>query len=699
MPVFSSTYSPLFLIIFLIISAAVSIYFYRNSAISRSKKYLLASIKTAALFLLLALFIEPVLSQIFGDDSTRLDVILIDNSRSSNLGNNEEEIRSIITNSGIGMINDNYRTFTFGDKLKLLQGTDSLDFSGYETDLSSALKHLKRTFPDRDFNSITVISDGIFNTGGNPLYEARTFQAPFITFPIGDTIQKNDIVLKDVLFNNKAFTNSPVKIRSFINIHGYPAGLYDIKLKREGTVISSKVLNTTAGQFSYEAEFDVTETTPGKILYEVEAAHVDGELTYKNNAQKFFITYSDNKVNLLVVSGGPGYDNEFTGSILKRLGNYNITYRTAKSPTEFYEGGIDAKEFPELSVIFLLNYPTSQTAASVSSDIAMNVKTHKVPVIFFAGKNTDYQKLNSFDELIPFNISRPGSGEALFNLQPVGSQDNPLSKINGLGSTSQIFRNVSGILPKPGSVTLATDKSSGEPVMITRTSGDIKSTALLAYGLWKWKLNPSSDGSKVMESLLQESINMTLQKEKKTRFRVYPEKDVFDYLENIIILAEVFDENYNPTRNAIVNGRLYENSGSKIAELKFNPDENKYISIYAPLLSNEYKVEADAEVGGSFYAKDESRFVVDSINTEYLETASNYHELKELSLNTGGVFIDKENAGSLLSVIDSTENPFRNERVVERFLRFNLWENRYMLGLILLLFTIEWVLRKRNNIP
>jgi len=697
MPGFSSTYSPLFLILFLITAAAVSFYFYRNSNLSRSKKYLLASIKTAALFLLLALFIEPVLSQFFGDSKSRLDVILIDNSRSTGTGNNEEEIRSIISNSGL--INDNYMVFTFGNELKELTSIDSLDFNGFETDLSGALRRLKKSFPDRDFNSLTVISDGIFNSGGNPLYEAKTFLAPFITIPIGDTTRKKDIVLKDVLYNPKAFTNSPVKIRAFLNIHDFPPGAYTVNLKREETVISSKLINLAAGQFTFEVEFDVSETVPGKILYEVETAHTDGELTYKNNSQKFFILYNDNKVNVLVISGGPGYDNEFTGSILKRLGNYNITYRTAKSPSEFYEGSIDSREFPELSAVFLLNYPTSQTSALVSSDIAMNVKTHKIPVVFFAGNNTDYQKLNSFDEMIPFNISRPNSGETLFNMQPVSSQDNPLVQVPGLGSTPQIFRNVSGILPKPGSVTLATDKSSGEPVMITRTSGDIKSTALLAYGLWKWKLNPSSDGSKVMESLIQESINMTLQKEKKTRFRVYPEKDVFDYLENINIIAEVFDENYNPTRNALVNGRLYENSGSKIAELKFDPVENKYISITTPLLTNEYKVEANAEVGGSFYAKDESRFVVDSINTEYLETASNYHTLKELSLNTGGVFIDKENAGNLLSVIDSTENPFRNERVMERFLRFNLWENRYMLGLILLLFTVEWVLRKRNNIP
>src|SRR4030095_14407822 len=75
--------------------------------------------------------------------------------------------------------------------------------NGYETDLSEALKTIKSSFPDRQFYSVTIISDGIFNSGGNPLYEAKTFQAPFITLSIGDSIQQKDIVASNVLYNEK----------------------------------------------------------------------------------------------------------------------------------------------------------------------------------------------------------------------------------------------------------------------------------------------------------------------------------------------------------------------------------------------------------------------------------------------------------------------------------------------------------------
>jgi hypothetical protein len=697
MPGFSSTYSPLFLAVFLVISFGASYFFYRKSLLTDFKKYFLIAIKSLAIFLLLALFIEPVLSSFVNQSGDKLDIILADNSRSNLINNKESEIKNILEENKL--FSNDYKVFTFSNSMNILSSADSFTGNGYQTDLSSALKNLRNNFPDRTFNSITIISDGIFNSGGNPLYEAKTIQSPFITVCIGDTIQQRDAVASGLSYNEKAFTNIPTKIKAFVNVYDYNSGSVNINLLREGNIISSKSINLTSAQQNYEVEFEVTENTGGKIKYRVEAEKKEGELTYKNNYSDFYITFIDNKVNVLVISGGPAYDDAFITSVLKRIDNYNITFRTAKTGGEFYEGNIDTKLLPELSALFLLNFPTNQTNPGIISDLADKVKTYNIPIIFLAGKNSDYQKLQVFDEVIPFNISRPGSGESLFNLQTVSSSENPLSKLNEINSTTQIFRNVSGIMPKSGAVTLATDKFSGEPVMITRTSGNFKSTAFLGYGLWRWKLNSSSNAEKTLEKFLIETINITLQKEKKSKFKVYPSKDIFDYSEQVKIYAEVTDEAYTPTRNAIVTGSILRKDGSKVSGITFTPEENKYAAYYQALPVGDYTIEAGAELNGSFYAKDNSRFSSDTLNTEYLVTKSNNSSLIELSQNTGGEYITKENYNNISSIINKTRNNLQNESTLSKALRFNLWENKYILALILLLFTVEWVMRKRNNIP
>jgi len=697
MPGFSSSYSPLFLALFMVIAAAVSYYFYRNTAVEKNKKALLIALKTAAIFILLALFIEPVLSYLTGNSSSRKDIVLIDISRSNTLEGKQEQIDRVIKEAGLFKRESD--VFGFSSAVIVLKDADSISYNGYSTDLVTSLRSIKENFPDGSYNSVTLLTDGIFTDGSNPVYEAMTFNAPFVIFPVGDTAEKKDIILKSIVRNEKAFTGTPVKIRVFLTINKAGTESTVIKLQREGSEIRSHLLNFEPGKTNYEAEFEVTENTPGKIKYRITVENIPGELTYKNNHNDFFITFIDNKVNILVVSGGPGYDNEFTGSVLKRIGNYNITYRTQKSAGDFYEGPIDYRQFAELSTLFMLNYPTNVTSSAMVSEISTAVKQFNVPVVFFAGKNTDYQKLSTFDEQIPFSAGRINQGENLFRLQPVTLSENSLANIPGLGSTNEIFRNIGGIMPKPGSVTLATDKASGEPVIINRVNGNLRSTAFLGYGLWRWKLNPGTNAEKTLEAMLLELINMTLQKEKRTKLRVYPSKDIFDYTESPKIYAEVYDENFAMTRNAVLTGRIVRKDGSNAGELRFTPEENRFSAVLPPLAAGDYSIEAEAEYNGNYWARDVNRFLSDTVNTEFIETRSNFALLSEIASKTGGTMLHDESSGSYGELLKGYRSLPGSETVTERYLRFDLWSNKYYLMLVILLFSVEWILRKRNNIP
>ncbi len=695
MPGFTSSYSPLFLALFLIIAAAVSWYFYRNHSISAPFKLFLISLKTLALFLLMALFIEPVLSYLVKNDNAAIDIVLVDNSRSLLTGSKQDELNSVITGGDI--FGGGKRVFAFSNSTDLVSSKDSLNINGYSTDISSSLGKLKESYPDRSFSSITIISDGIFNSGVNPLYEVRSLGVPIVTIAIGDTMQQKDIVLSKVVCNNKSMVNTPVKIKAYLNAYGFQGTAVNINLLREGNFAASKTVQVT-GEQNYETEFDISESAPGKTRYRIEITPSAGELTIKNNYEDFFITYLDNKISVLVISGGPGYDNEFAGSVLKRIGNFGITYRTMKSPGEFYEGGIAPNAFGELSALFLLNFPTAVTSAALMSDITGQVKLYKTPVVFFAGKNSDYSKLASLEEQVPFSISRPNSGETQFGLQIVGSSENPLAKISGLGSL-QLFRNVSGIIPKPGAITLATDKASGEPVMISRITADSRSAAFLGYGMWRWKLNSGTNAEKTMEDFLLASIQMSIEKEKKTRLKVYPEKDVFDYTEEVRLIAEAYDDKFLPTRNAKVTAKLLDKNGSKAGELELKPDGSRFLGILPPMPTGDYTIECSAEFTDGVYSNDKSRFLSDTVNSEYKVTRTDAAILRELANNTTGAYIEKGGYNDLNTTLGRIKSTKTEAFTPEKTIRFDLWSNKYFLLLIILLFTAEWALRKRNNIP
>jgi len=173
MPGFTSSYSPLFLALFILIAAAVSWYFYRNSSLSTPFKIFLISLKALALFLLMALFIEPVLSCLVKNDNAAIDIVLIDNSRSILTGSKQDELNSVI--AGGDIFGGGKRVFTFSNSTGLVSSKDSMLINGYSTDLTSSLAKLKENYPDRSFSSITIISDGIFNSGVNPIYEVKRY--------------------------------------------------------------------------------------------------------------------------------------------------------------------------------------------------------------------------------------------------------------------------------------------------------------------------------------------------------------------------------------------------------------------------------------------------------------------------------------------------------------------------------------------
>lgn len=700
----TARYPAILTALFLIISAGVSIYFYRNSALLAVKKYFITGIKTLAIFLILVLLIEPSLLSIVKGSGDSENLVLFDNSRSNLIsegnssasGKIKEILNSPIFNNG------DTRIFAFSNSEStpyLINNADSIIFNGFETNLSSALSNFKKESIAGNYSLITVISDGNFNSGGNPLYQARLFQCPVVTIGVGDTIQKKDAVLSSVYYEEKAFTGIENTIKVYLNTYGHQNENIEINLLREGSVVQTKNVSIKSNSQSNETDFTLRELNPGIIRYSVKISDKPGEITYLNNRQDFLIEYLDNKTNILLISAGPSYDNAVIQNILKRTNNYNLTVRTVKNPNEFYEGQIDYKIFGELSVIFLLGFPIGQFSTEITSTISSKAKEFNVPVIFFAQKNTDYKKLEQFGELLPFSVSRLNAGETQFIPQIVASSENGLEEIgNELSSTPQIFRNVSGIIQKAGSTVLMTDKTSGEPVFITSNTGKYRSSAFLGYGLWKWNLNERASHEKTLEKFVIKSVNLTLLKDKKTKFKIYPAKNVFDYTENIKLLAKVYNDEYIPVNNAKVTGRIISNGRTINNNIIFTSAENKYEASIGVLLNGDYQIEGEAEVNNNFYSKSNSRFLVDSVNTEYLITRSNFGNLSELSNNTGGSFF---NASEINGITEKIKDIQSSEVVSaqETKQRFNLWENKYVLFLIIILFSVEWVMRKRNNIP
>ena len=684
--------------IVLIFSFLISYFFYRNSALHKLKKYFLVSLKTTGIFLLLILFIEPSFFSRTYTKHADINLVLVDNSRSNNLPYKENQTKALQVKSILNSGSDFFKgtkgfTFSSGDAATLnYNAVDSIPFDGFETDLNGNLPSVLTGVSADNVNSITIISDGNFNSGGNPLYKLKELNCPVFSIGIGDTVQHKDIVIDKILYNEKAFINTNNIIKVFISSYGYNNENIPVSLTREGTTIAAKNFIVDNTGKSGEIDFDVTESKPGFVKYTIEAGNLPGEITYANNKTDILIKYLDDKVNLLYISSGPGYDNSFISSVLKRVGNYHVIPHVLKSPNDFFEGNIDYSKFADLSLVFLLGFPSVQTNKELANNILSKSREYKIPVVFFAQKNSDYKLLNDY---IPVSVTNAVQENivALKSTQTSAEYD----FLKGLDNTPQIFRNAGGIIPKPGSDVLASDKTNGEPVLIEGTENNVNSLAFLCYGIWKWELNDKQDNEKFAENFLTGIINRTLSKDKKDKLTLSPAKNIFDYNENVLINAEALDENSIPANNLTIKGELYKNN-RKVTDCDFTFLNNSYSSNLNRLPAGDYVLDAKAYKENNIYAESSVRFLVDTINTEYLITKSNFDALKVISQNTGGEFFSGNNTSD--SYRDKIISAKKQSSPAElTYIKFNLWENKFILALIIFLFSAEWFFRKRNNLP
>jgi hypothetical protein len=627
-----------------------------------------------------------------------VNLLLVDNSRSNGIIYSGNQPKSNQVNSILKSGNDifkNFHGFSFshGDASPInFSSPDSLKNEGYETNLNDAFTTVMTGISADNVNSATIVSDGNFNSGGNPLYKLKELNCPVFTIGIGDTVQRKDIVVDKVLYNDKAFINTNNTVKVFISGFGFNNENIPVNLKREGNVIATKnfIINNPAK--SDELDFNISESKPGYVKYSIEAVNQSGEITYVNNKTDFLIKYLDNKVNLLYISSGPGYDNSYISSILKRVNNYHITSHVQKSSNDFFEGNIDYNKFTDLSLIFLLGFPVTQTGKELANNVLSKSREYRIPLILFAQKNTDYKIVNDY---IPVSVGN-SSQENIVSLKSaqISAEYNFLK---GLDNTPQIFRNINGITPKAGSDVLASDKANGEPVLIESTGNNVNSLAFLCYGTWRWDLNEKQDNEKFTENFLTGIINRILSKDKKEKLTITPGKNIFDYTENIRFNAEAFDDNSVPMNNLSIKGEIFKNN-QKTKDCEFTYLNNSYSVNLNPLPAGDYVMDVKAYKENKIFTENSVRFLVDTLNTEYLITKSNFDALKIISQNTGGEFFaGMNNYDRYQELINSSRK--QTQPAGMSYIKYNLWENKFILLLIVLLFSAEWFIRKRNNTP
>ncbi len=709
-----------YLVLCSVVAGVMAFWLYRRTTpeLSAGLRTLLATLRFAALFLIVFLLFEPVLRLVDREEKPAVLAVLVDNSQSLLLTSNEdstaasirERIREIVGRLPARMREADVRVYGFDSDLNTREGPrlelDSLNFDGSRTNISRALERLQERLGEDNFQGALLLSDGQYNTGRNPLYVADRYPVPIYTAVLGDTSQHRDVMIRRVMTNDIAYVGTELPVQVGLRAEGYDDVSASITLLEDGEALSTREVRLPEGSTEITVDLSVTPEEEGLHRYTVSVSRLDGELTYRNNVESFAVRVLTSRREVLLVAAAPGPDVSAIRQLLDGDPTFDVDSYVQKAPGVFYEGTMPPA-LDDFDVLVLAGYP-GRAAAPAEMQRLRRAVENGLPIFFLLTRDTHVQFVDEyFSNVLPVVPDRIRSGyvEAAFSRVPDAERHIVMSIS---GSTPELWSRLPPLAysqtrwqASPDARVLARtrvrDVELDDPLFVLRHRTGDRSAALLGANTWRWRNVPEdlSQSAGLWSTLFANTLEWLSAREGDQLVRVVPVRDLFGGGESAELLGQVYDETLNPVSNAAVEVNVTDVRGATYPYV-MNPIGNgRYTLDAGTFPEGTYRFEARARLNDDLLGTDEGAFAVGALTLEFKETRANAALMRQIAQRSGGSFIDPDRMENFSNRLAS-RGAFAPV-IVEREEEVELRRRYVFLAIVIGLLTIEWFLRKRSG--
>lgn len=637
-------------------------------------------------FLLAFLLLGPIIRQIDNLYEKPVFVILHDNSISvkettdSAALNNLHKSFTAITES----LNDTgYETFQ-----KDLSGEDVavVKFDEPVSDLQGALRTISNQYEGKAIAGVVLVSDGIYNSGLSPLYTAYSF--PVYTIGIGDTAQRQDIAIKDLVYNKIAYQGNQFPIRAEILVKGFPNQNITVSLIKSGKVLERQTKNSGTDQL-LPVEFKLAATEQGIQRLEIQVEVKSEEKNVRNNKSTAFVDVIEGKKKILVVANAPHPDIKALRSIIDKNSNYEmILHIPAIEETE-------TKNLQPANIDLAIFHQAPDKRGR-TRDLFQRFVTSKTSLFVVVGQQTDLNLLTDtsfplkfdqpprqFDDVMPvvnpsfpYFLLSPEANSVFSSFPPVwvpfGRMQIPASSVTLLSQ-------------RVGSI--STDKS----LLWIDVPDNHKIAVMLGEGFWQWRLEEYSknENTDAFDEVFGKLLQYLSTTDDKSRFKSYPLQQQFSDTEAVVFESQVYNDIYEPVFGNRIDLEITDDASKKYTyNYVISPGNARYQ--VGGLKEGIYKYISSTSINGK-EEKVRGQFLVTAQQAELQNLTADFDLLRKLSISTGGKFYNVSETDKLRADLSKKEaiSVIHSEEKFD-----NLVNLKWVFFLLLALVSAEWFLRK-----
>jgi hypothetical protein len=658
---------------------------------SLTTRRLLAATRFLIVSFLCFLLIGPIIRQIKNNIEDPIVVFTIDNSASvkeridsaqlANILDRMEMVRNELESQGF---QTQVRTFNESPESNI---NKNIQFENPFTDLNSLLDNVHREFEGRNLVASVLMSDGIYNAGVSPTFNSFGFE--IFSVGVGDTVVRKDVSVSNILYNQISYQGNIFPMIAEIANRGYDNQLLTVKLSKAGKVIQSRQLNLSGKVSINQVEFQVEATEEGLQHYEISFDALPDELTLKNNRKQAYVDIVAGKEKILILSLAPHPDIKAIRSALDQNRNYETLVFIPGISEEFK----DEVETARFDLVVFYEIPDLR-----SSMLRYYRKflDSEASILTIVGPTTHLGVFNQLNGLITLQSTRfqPDHVTAFFNtlFTPFQLSDKLQNSLKTYPPVVVPFGKVTNqvevetfLLQKVGRVETV------NPMIVVEPASGKKRAVMLATGFWRWNLNEflKTEDHEAFNELFIKLVQYLSSREDKRKFKVYPTDTEFTMSEGVRFETEIYNELYERIYNNKVDLTLTNPAGSQ-TQYSYVPTESQSQYTVRGLDQGIYKYTARTEIGGTQESVS-GEFLVRELELESLNLTADFTLLRNLSKNTGGVFLQEYEIEQLNNILIAKDFPGVIHSAEAYLPLINM---KYLFFIALVLISLEWFTRK-----
>lgn len=681
-----------FYIIAVVFSTAISLILYfrgKTSYLTQTWKVILGVTRFIAVFLICLLLIAPLVHLQL--DKTADPVILFFQDNSQSLVNSKDSSRvknEYLTNiqSVLEDLENDYDLvkFTFGEQVN---ETDNFDFNERLTNFSEIFEVVDARYRNTNVGAVIVASDGIYNRGSNPRYKGQGQFFPFYTIALGDTMPQKDLIIQKITNNRITYLDNIFPVQIQLRAREAQGETSNLIVTHDEKVVYSQPVNIQSDDYFEDVLIELNADEVGVKKYTVLIEDAEGETTYANNVQDFFIEVIDSRQKVLILGNSPHPDI----GVLKQSIETNQNFDAEVSLINEFNGN-----FQQYDLIIWHQLPSLSFS---ETSLFQQARDLRKPQLFIIGNQTDlsaFNRLSNGLRIIPradgfvdaqvennlsfslFSTNR--ESEELVTLYP--PLHVPFARYNTVSDSHVLF------YQKIGNV------STQIPLVMFSSTDGRKTGVITGEGIWRWRLNNflRRDNHNIFDELITKMVQYLSVVEDRSFFRVSTGDFILEN-EPVIFEAELYNRSYELVNEPEVSLTITDGDGLDY-DYTFSRTSNAYSIDLGTFETGEYTYSASATLGNETYTE-EGIFNIVPLNLEDLNTIADHNLMFQIAENSGAKMFYPEEIETLPDEIAAREDIAPVIYNVDRY--EDMINLRWVFFVVLFLLTVEWFVRKYNG--